>query len=178
VTLTDPQIILIELTRRSGLLPKEWPGKCFQLASCLVEHKIVIGVAVYGHWRGPVVKNSLFGRGAPFVQHGWVKRGNMYQGIVDPTRWVFEGKEPYIYIGPNDHYDEGGNKFRQGGMVGAPSYDPNDAPQQLKRLPLRAWKRIQELLTLDGAGARNPVRMLSCTQLFWIARMRALRPMR
>lgn len=33
--------------------------------------------------------------------------------IVDPTRWSFEAKKPYLWTGDNDGtYDEGGNGFR------------------------------------------------------------------
>ena len=87
----------------------DWRGNCFALAAQAVTHGIVEGRAVYGTWRGPISEDSIFfEHQGEFVIHGWV---NLPDGrICDPTRWVFEAVEPYIYIGKNDHYDEGVNK--------------------------------------------------------------------
>jgi hypothetical protein len=166
--LTDPKKIMTALTRASGLKPKEWAGKCYQLACCLVKHKIVAGTAVYGHWRGPIKKGSMFDRGVPFAQHGWVKRGNRYRGIIDPTRWVFEGNRPYIYIGPDDHYDEGGNRFREATHGEAPSYVPGTSSVRMEGISDGAWMYVQNLLLRSGASSTNPIPILSIAQLFWI----------
>lgn len=55
--------------------------------------------------------------------------------IIDPTRWVFEGREPYIYEGRNDHYDAGGNQFRAATERPFPAYDPD-----AERSDLAVWK--------------------------------------
>jgi hypothetical protein len=57
------------------------------------------------------------------------------QCIIDPTRWVFEGVEPYIYVGRNDHYDMGGNELRAALRQPCPAYD-STAP----RSKLAVWK--------------------------------------
>lgn len=46
-----------------------------------------------------------------FIPHGWVL---MPDGrIFDPTRWTFEAKSPYLYVGPDrDEYDKGSNQLR------------------------------------------------------------------
>lgn len=165
----DPDKLLIELAHVSELAPEQWAGKCFEMACCLVKHKLVEGIAVYGHWRGPIAKGSMFDKGMPFAQHGWVKRESVRYRIVDPTRWVFEGKNPYIYVGPCDHYDEGGNQFRQTQHKCAPSYGATDDPIWLEKLPNRTWKHVQTMLTLGGTDAPNPVRVVSIAQLFWLA---------
>lgn len=55
--------------------------------------------------------------------------------IIDPTRWVFEGREPYIYEGWNDHYDAGGNQFRAAMETPCPTYSSS-----AKRADLAVWK--------------------------------------
>lgn len=99
-----------------GVPLEYWPGQCFGIASALVDAGLVPGGrAVYGHFLGRVSPKSVpFGprHKLPFQAHGWVI---MPDGrILDPTRWVFEAKRPYLFIGPRDNpeYDEGGNHFR------------------------------------------------------------------
>lgn len=166
--------LLRELARVSGKPPKEWEGNCFLMASHMVNHNLIDGAAVYGHWVGPVVPNSIFFKKktlSSFVQHGWVRnsQADPSERIIDPTRWVFEGKRPYIYIGPSDHYDEGGNQFRRTVYTTAPTLGPSSELVTLTRLPMAAWKRIQHVLTTCGSFAENPVRTVSLAQLFWIA---------
>ena len=109
-----------ELTARSaaqalGIPLEQWRGQCFGIASALVEKGLVPGRAVYGHYLGRVSPQSVpFGsrRQMPFQAHGWVALPD--GSILDPTRWVFEAKAPYLFIGPGDNpeYDEGGNHLR------------------------------------------------------------------
>lgn len=97
-----------------------WKARCFEIASRLVKAGVVSGVAVYGHWTGPVKRGTLF-YGKPIIQHGWVLLPD--KTICDPTRWVFEGAQPYLYFGPADHYDEGGNKYRMRALGDPPPYN-------------------------------------------------------
>lgn len=83
-----------------GIKAKNWEMRCHEIASLIVDRGIVAGRAVYGHYLGPVsaAEDSLWkGRSdLPFVHHGWIE---LEDGrIMDPTRWSFEAKKPYIFI--------------------------------------------------------------------------------
>lgn len=148
---------------------EDWKGNCYGIACAMVRRRLVPGgVAVYGHWIGPVSKKSMFSAKADmgFCQHGWVlaKDGS----IVDPTRWVFEHVDPYIYQGPNDHYDEGGNRLRVAMMGPPPDFDGSQKLVHLK-LPREARNALHILFALDPR--REPIAevVLSYNQLFWLA---------
>jgi hypothetical protein len=97
---------------------QEWGGRCTEIArraSELVGHP-----DVYGHYRGPVHAGGFWGsrKGHGFIQHGWVKLPT--GKVLDPTRFSFEHKDPYIHVGPErPEYDEGGQIFRAQ-RIGAP----------------------------------------------------------
>lgn len=118
-----------------------WPGNCHAIAIAMIKHEVVEGKAMYGHYHGYIDKDSIFG-GRPFTHHGWVVRAD---DIVDPTRWVFEGIDPYIYIGPKDDdaYDPGGNRVREMFMRPAPPFVPT---QNLYELPKHIAPLAQTLL--------------------------------
>ena len=146
-----------------------WEMRCYEIASRLVHARAVEGKAVYGHWRGPVHPAAPF-TSVVVVRHGWI---NLPDGrICDPTRWVFEQVRPYIYTGPNDHYDEGGDVLRR--LVERPApernylnpaertYDlrlPDDVEWWLPgssaakglRLPRKSWEQCHWLATLSRA---------------------------
>jgi hypothetical protein len=113
-------ITLREAVKLIGSKPSTWEGNCFGVASALAPY--LGGVAVYGHWLGKVSPNGFWKArtGHPFQQHGWVVLPNekgvyseQTETIIDPTRWSFEAKKPYVWQGKNDGtYDEGGNKMR------------------------------------------------------------------
>jgi len=100
---------------------KEWPGNCFAIASMLVEKKVLVGKAVYGHWLGYISPDCELFAGRPFTHHGWIMDG---ETIKDPTRWYFEDSIPYLWIGPADDkdYDLGGNQIRKAFMRSAPPW--------------------------------------------------------
>lgn len=117
----------------TGVPVRSWKGQCYGMACAAVEHGIVKGRAVYGHFIGEVSPNSYFGQRAhlPFVQHGWVALDD--GRIFDPTRWCFEGDSPYIWLGENDgSYDEGGNKFRLAMMTDWPEQPPKPGEKRYK----------------------------------------------
>lgn len=98
-----------------GVHADEWVGECYSISTCIIESGLVPkGRTRYGHWLGPVSPGTYFGH-RPIVQHGWI---DLRQGkkliIIDPTRWVFEGVMPYIFIGEDvdEFYDIGGSKLR------------------------------------------------------------------
>lgn len=126
-----------------GIPVDQWPGKCYGIACELVNKRLVNGSPRYGHWLGPVSDDcpvDRFKSGGPFQRHGWIELCNSLPDgqsgeIVDPTRWVFEGVEPYIYTGPNDHYDAGGNQWRAIMERPCPAYNWDG-----KRTILDVWK--------------------------------------
>ena len=82
-----------------GIPAEKWKGRCYAIACAIVEFNLVEGTAVYGHWTGPIAATSLFAnrRDLGFCHHGWIilKDGR----VLDPTRWVFESVDPYIFVG-------------------------------------------------------------------------------
>lgn len=86
------------LERAIGLRSWEWPGRCFEISRALVQKMGVEGRAAYGFWTGPVTPSMFFDGSAARVRHGWVVIPD--GRIIDPTRFVFEHAEPYIYVGP------------------------------------------------------------------------------
>lgn len=89
-----------------GVAAERWKGRCFEIASAIVAAKLVRGTAVYGHWLGEVNRKSFFYHEPkrPFIQHGWILLAD--SRVLDPTRWVFEAKAPYLFVGePPDDWD-------------------------------------------------------------------------
>jgi hypothetical protein len=147
-----------------------WQGKCFVIASQFVERGLVRGVAVYGHWLGPIAPGSLFADKANmgFVQHGWVKLQNGQ--VCDPTRFVFEDVKPYIYIGPADHYDEGGNQVRMALMGPPPPFDGSEEVFNLSLFlpPIgNPYGVVRHVLHLDYDKTEPGI--VTASQLHWLA---------
>lgn len=88
-----------------GEKAETWIARCYEISCRIVEAGLVKGEAVYGHWLGPVHHRSHFAersKSLPFIQHGWIR---LEDGtVLDPTRWVFEARKPYLYEGvePDD----------------------------------------------------------------------------
>jgi hypothetical protein len=105
-----------EWERRIGEGAESWKGRCYDIATRGVACGLVPGVAVYGHYLGAVHADSMFAPKAwvGFQRHGWVRAAG---GVLyDPTRWVFEAVDPYVFTGKADacrEYDEGGCGVRQ-----------------------------------------------------------------
>lgn len=93
-----------------GLTTEEWKGNCYAVAVACVDAGVVEGEAEYGIWEGPIAPGSFF-EGRPLARHGWVRLPDGQ--IWDPTRWVFENVEPYIYVGSDEFYDFGATRLRR-----------------------------------------------------------------
>jgi hypothetical protein len=155
-----------DISEEIGIPVSCWPGQCYAIACLLVERDIVDDEAVYGHWLGPVHPESEpFGarRHLPFQNHGWVLRPN--GSIVDPTRWVFEAAQPYVYEGPPDFYDEGGDAWRSSAARPFPAGEgtivldlQGDAGQHVRNLAVRA-------------GSPMLPWTLNMAQVFWLANL-------
>ena len=156
-----------KVAKQIGIPVKRWPGACYLIASKMVEHKLVKGVPRYGHWLGPVAKGTMFSNRI-IVQHGWIEcvdriiAGNDALVVIDPTRFVFENKKPYIYVGPkSQYYDIGGNQFRDALRRGEPFPDFVDDEKSLP-VPLK-------LNPVFGSLKIKPPKRLCVSQLFWLA---------
>lgn len=176
----------VEVGKRIQWPVETWPGNCFAVASKMVTDKVVKGVAVYGHWLGPIARKTMF-YGKPLVQHGWIvqKDGT----VIDPTRYVFEGVEPYIFVGhPDDAakcdeehrhgffrpckigqwpYDEGGNKLRSAMMTPPPDFSPAQKTYQWSPKNKRLSTAVDILLD----GAARCAGLMSQHQLHWLANL-------
>ena len=126
ITLTIEQI-----EKAINLPAEEWKGKCYEIVLKMLKAEIVIGRDIYGHWLGSTSETSFFAsrRDLPFIQHGWIETPD--KRIIDPTRWVFEDIEPYVFVSLKnnlleDIYDEGGNQWRECMMKPCPKYKKSD----------------------------------------------------
>lgn len=137
-----------------------WLGRCYEIACAACEKGLVEGTPIYGHWLGFVDENSFFAnrRYLPFIQHGWIQ--NAF-AIVDPTRWVFEDAEPYIWFGPLDtpEYDEGGNQWRQANERSCPLAQPGDKEIKGLQLPVPVFDMLPDALHI------------TLSQVFWLANL-------
>ena len=145
-----------------------WPGQCYGIAGEMLRKDVCEGSLRYGHWTGPVsdacpVESFKKGSGL-FCRHGWIEHDD--GRITDPTRWVFEGREPYIYVGENDHYDAGGNQFREAMERPCPPYNATD-----ERARLSVWKFCPEAhrFVMDELFEGRPG--VTTAMLFWLANL-------
>ena len=128
----------------------KWAGKCHAVA--LAAASLIDGaVAVYGHYVGDVSPDSVFyDHSVPgFVRHGWVLLPD--GTVLDPTRWVFEARVPYLYVGPATDYDEGGNRLRTAMLGEPPSFDPDDGVVNIgpDMLEAGAFALVEQILRLE-----------------------------
>lgn len=153
-----------------------WKGNCFCVASKIVDEPILLDDdcrAVYGHYLGPISSKSIFAnrQHMPFVHHGWIVLSN--GDIIDPTRWVFEAKDPYIaYFDSWDdiaveEYDEGGNKWIKTNETPAPKYRKKDRQFPFVINDDEGKSYVIDLLSDD----RKEVKEISLDQIFWLANL-------
>lgn len=124
------------------------------------------GHLVRGHWLGQVNPESeVFGKkcNLPFQNHSWISDGAR---IIDPTRFAFEAKRPYIWVGDVDDsdYDAGGNKFREVMMSPPPEYNPQEKKRKLD-LDYETREFVHSLL--NGHDKEK----YSEQQIFWLANL-------
>lgn len=162
-----------EIEKRIDRPAEAWKGNCYAIATACVEKGVVVGRPEYGIWQGEIAPGSFFA-GHPLVRHGWVKLPGGQ--IFDPTRWVFEDAEPYVYVGPEDFYDMGAADLREK-VLGYVSVDEAelmdflDDPyayeddlkflHQLANTPPKAhpffMAEVYELIDKMGKGALIPI---------------------
>lgn len=173
--ITVPTVAAVEAVLKTPA--EDWQGRCHEVACGMLEAKLVCGVERYGHYYGPV-REGYYRAGLPFYRHGWIEAA---PGIViDPTRWVFAACKPYIYVGPDDDYDPGGNRLRDGArgpypwhkplgdsitVFDAAAYEAHEAGEVTKLgLPEEAMIRVTGLTNGHGES-------FSFSQLFWLANL-------
>ena len=122
----------------------DWPGNCHGVALAVLRLVPVRGMRLArGVYTGPVSRRSVY-RGGP-QQHSWLVLAD--GRILDPTRWAMETpSRPAIYLGPCDHYDEGG---RAGALA---------RPPLLAAGPDRALAAFEKALSAADAPLRADLR--------------------
>lgn len=140
---------------------EKWPGNCFGIATQMVKAGIVDGKAVYGHYHGFISDDCEMFAHRQFTHHGWIINGDT---LIDPTRWVFENVEPYIYEGPVDDedYDFGGNRVRAMFLRPPPEFDTEHKTYPLPPGEIRAFAQL--MLGTEKEIATGP-------QVMWLANL-------
>lgn len=141
---------------------EQWPGNCYGVAGAIHKAGLVRGRLCYGMYFGYIDPESCFGPRA-FTHHGWIERKST---LYDPTRWVFDGVDPYIYVGPKDdeNYDFGSNRLRKMRMQPCPEFDSSRTPFIA---PEALWPFIEGTIgdLYQGKG------VLGVQQVMWFANM-------
>lgn len=156
------KLTIKEAEKIVGAHASQWHGNCFGIASKLAP--VLGGTAVYGHWLGQISPKATFWKNKMnlgFAQHGWIVLPNAsgkyipeQEQIVDPTRWSFEAKQPYLWTGDNDGtYDEGGNGFRSAmASLNSRADDPehNREPVLFELRCEEYYERVKRICRISG----------------------------
>jgi len=149
-------------------LAKDLRWQCHEVATVLAEILTKNGMkarAVYGFWYGTCAERP----GLLTHRHGWTVVGDE---IWDATRWVFEGKKPYLFRAKfkkhEAEYDEGMRRARN-------AYRPPFPEKAQGKIVHIDWSYptymfLSELIHNNGANLANvDVMNLAHGQLMWIA---------
>lgn len=163
---------MLELSGKDprGLTPREsMPSNCYAAACALVDLLGNGARAAYGMWSGQDVRHP----DRDFHRHGWVVHDGR---ILDPTRWVFEGKDPYIWKGAESSrdYDEGMERLKQAICGDRPP--PARDPKEMKFLA--HWTLETESLLKDLFEDDRDLCWMYLGELFWLANLtpKVMRP--
>jgi hypothetical protein len=157
--------LFLSYCKTYGLNPKKltpaeaFAGNCYPVAHELAHLMGKPAIHVRGHWLGPDCREAHSKRAA--TQHSWVECGDWW---MDPTRFVFEGVEPYIHIVCKDcdpFYDHCSRKFRKA-MGATDTLPPRKRP--LKETGLSAGAR----LAISVATVRRNWKLWSEGEMFRI----------
>lgn len=130
-----------------------------------VDGKIIQSVReIYGMFYGLSVQHKEVG----YYRHAWILVNEKY--IVDPTRWVFHGKTPKMYICEKDNrvdYDQNMVRFRsQFPRVFPPS--ENNTSKEIKMKWSSEMTKLLQTLTLKSEKSFKTIYM---NQLMWMANL-------
>jgi hypothetical protein len=126
----------------------KWPLNCYAVSCNIFKYiNIQNAVPVYWKWFWFVSKYSPFDNWV--CNHWWIEfvDENNKIIIIDPTRWVFEWLEPYIYVWYNSsEYDRAWQKFqmlmRENWFKEIPLFDMNKD----KKIEISFWKEIDDFI--------------------------------
>ena len=98
-----------KVAERIGAPPEAWVDACIAVCNEMaLAFPELHAQRIAGQWTGPVAAGTHFrwlvdaGLGKNGLAHWWLV---LLDGtVLDPTRWVYEGRAPYIYHGPADFY--------------------------------------------------------------------------
>jgi hypothetical protein len=163
---------------RSSTPLASWVFNCYGAACEMQRHSMLPGRPRYGAWTGPIAPGSPFRQDAPITRHGWLELPD--GRVADPTRWVFEAVPPYVYVGPNDHYDLGNDRLRQAAHHNQP-FPESECPDCGERGCATIGMELTRLFA-EEIGAETievdedlPIGRNNCRitvdQLFWIANL-------
>lgn len=153
-----------EIEKAIGSRTQLWVGSCYAVAEAIIEAGLIKGRPQYGFYFGPVSPQSLlYTECRSLYRHGWILCEDA-DLIVDPTRWVFEAVDPYLFVTTADdsHYDYGMNRFRAASLRPPPDPLPN-AQGEIDWVELKPGSAdVRNLICgIFGvqAGAGEPVRL-------------------
>jgi hypothetical protein len=159
-----------ELYAWEGSLEHHWPGACASISKALAELLGTPWIDVYGFYTGYVKPGTMFYNRPGFCRHSWCV--NRKTGaICDPTRWVFEGVEPYLFLIEEaspyyadliNEYDEGMLRFKTAMLKPAPK-------SKGKKLDV-VWHGSAGQVVKSLLKTRQPTH-LAMNQLFWLANL-------
>ena len=152
-----------EIERKIDYPADKWRGNCCSVSMAIVSKGLIKGTPVYGMYHGPVADMSIFAnRQAGLHRHGWIVNGDT---LIDPTRWVFEDVEPYLYVSDTDdqEYDEGANVLRAIDAKPFPSED--DGEKKYDMMGGLSGQASYHVFQLTGVGQCIFSRM----QIHWLA---------
>lgn len=165
-----PSPTLTDCEAAIGEPAKFWTGRCYEIA-CALAHLFPDHRPVYGHYIGKIAPGTYFAGWAHigWVQHGWLQNDDTGE-VIDPTRWVFEGTDPYLYVGDAADYDEGGNQVRAAFLGPCPAYEPptDRMPDIEFVLMPPALAQVAWLVGVEGPTLEVPL-TLSMRQASWLA---------
>lgn len=147
-----------------GREASKWKGECYAIACAMIKAGLIKGRAVHGTYYGPIHKDSMFySKSISFARHGWIETPD--GKIVDPTRWVFECVDPYLYTGSvnNEEYDEAGSKIRKEMSTPKPDYNPDS--KQLTIPNDNSGHAVRLVLNVSDRD------VISMEEAFWMANL-------
>lgn len=141
----------------------QWAGNCHGVACAIRDLVPVQGMRIArGHYDGFISRKSVY-TGGPMQQHSWLVSPD--GRILDPTRWAMECPDaPYIYLGPCDHYDEGGRAMAARMPPSLPGAGP-DFSRQINNLAMEDRIQLAKIV-----GLNDPASSLMSDQIARLAR--------
>ena len=124
----------------------KWHSNCYAVSEAIYKYIDIDWLElVYWKWNWFISADSSFDKW--ISNHGWLEFRLWKSTIViDPTRWVFEWVEPYIYINMiSSEYDRAAQKFqamiRWNKVTSIPKPEVNDKIKEIS-----FWKEIDDFL--------------------------------